>query len=219
MTARRRAALRKAQLASARKRHSRKISPANKRIIKNTAIASGVALAGGAAYGGSKKISKTRRVRAIDKMVAQKYGPGGSGSKGVEQMYGRKIASMQSKEVALRDKGSVDRRRGPMRPYIPGEPIPGNPNQEIFERSQWVAKKNKKTGLSFKSPHTWDEIRRRKRNAKTKGHWTNDEGKPINIIEAMRRTNDYSERMRRAGNTMNASHREMIYRMYRRMSE
>ena len=218
MTARRKAALRKAQLVSARKRRGKKMSTGTKRKLKKAAlITGGTVLAGTAAYGGmvGGKAVRTRKSRHIDKMVVNDWGPGGAKRKAADAAFGREVANLNRNRPATRGSGTVDRRRAPMRPYIPSAPYPENIDRAAFIRAMWVEKISKK-GNRWRSAHTQDEQRRRRRNANP-NHPSNDLAtKNISPWEAWQRTLAYQRAMSAKGIKINLSHIEIIYGEYQK---
>jgi hypothetical protein len=208
-TARRKAALRKAQLISASKRRGKK------RNIKNAAFIGGVgALTGAAVYGGARggKAVKSRKARNIDRMVDKEWSPGGTKSRAADVAFGQEVATM-NRHKGSGGSGTVDRRRAPLRPYVPSAVYPTGLDRQLFIRSMWIIKFNKK-GQPFKRPHSDDEMRRRRRN-QTRNSPLNDlTKKNISPWEALQRTNAYDRSMRAKGIRINLSHRNAVYREY-----
>lgn len=214
-TARRKAALRKAQLASAAKRRGKKISPRARKGIRNAAMIGGLAaLAGTTAYGGAYggKVAKNRKARNIDNMVSKDWADGGAKRRAADVAFGKEVATVNNN---LRGRGTPDRRRGPLRPYVPSAPYPQSVDRQLFTRSMWVERKSKK-GNMYRRPHTDDEMRRRRRNS-VRNSPINDLGKRnISPWEATQRTNAYERRMARKGIIINLSHKSLIYDEYKK---
>lgn len=216
-TTRRKAALRKAQLVSAQRRRGRKLSPKTRKAIRNTSIVAGTAAVfGGTAYA-SKKVGRYRQIKKIDKLVNSRWGVKGS------EINGLKVPDLNrnSNPVAtyINEEIEIKRRRllKVLAPTIPQSPIPNDIDEEIFEKSSYKLRRNKKTGLWFKGPHTSDEIKRRKRNRYSNYSGADNWNRPISYSEAFRRMRTYQDNMRGRGIRINEAHMNNVLNRYRQM--
>ena len=206
MTAKRKAVLRKAQIASARKRKGKGRGKA----VRNAAIAGGVAaLAGTAAYGGYRN-SKGYKARKIDKIVEKRWGVKGSEVSGVRLPDLNKPSNPVMSRAQIRREEAI-RRMGQKPEY---QMIPSEIDEQIFERASYVLRDGR-DGRKFRGPHTGYEIRRAKRN---QWNWKgNDSHKNISTHEAMRRTSDYERRMAAKGLKVSQLHRQRVMDRYSQM--
>lgn len=209
MTARRKAALRKAQIASARKRRGKKPQTKTRKALRNAAlVGAGAAMLGASAYGGykGKRIMNRRKV-ARSQPTGYKFGP--SVVAYVDTMnalHGQRTANLAN---------SGGRRSG-LRPNIPAAPTPNKIDREVFIESS--EKDFQGRYGPWRGAHTAEERRRRKR-LQVDSPWTREDRKK-NIVyrEALRRTNAYREAMARRGVRVNSAHMSMVEKAYQRMT-
>lgn len=207
LTTRRRAALRKAQLASARKRRGRKVSPRAKRIVRNSAIVgAAVAFTGVSAYSG-KKAGRKRQLKKIDKIVESRWGVKGSEINGIRAQTLSKVSSPA--EIV-----SHDGRKKPPPPYVPGEMLPGTIDLKDVDRNRTRRYVRKSDGQPYRDAHTMEQIRRRKRNRWAYGAGY-DGDKTIPENEVYYRINAYEQYMNSKGFKINYAHRAAVLKMYR----
>jgi hypothetical protein len=207
-TTRRRSALRKAQLVSARKRRGRRISSKTKRIVRNSAIVgAAVAFTGVSAYSG-KKAGRKRQQKRIDKIVESRWGVNGSEINGVRVQTLSKI-STPSNEVT-----GHDGRKKPPPPYVPGEMLPGTIDLKDVNKNRTRRYVRQSDGKPYRDAHTMEQIRRRKRNRWAYGTgYSGDKTIPEN--EVYYRINAYERYMNSKGIKINYAHRAAVLRMYR----
>lgn len=204
MTTRRKASLRKAQIASARKRKGR-----GKRVVRNAALAGGTAAVfGGAAYGGYRN-SKGYKAKKIDKMVQKRWGVKGS------EISGLKLPDLNNKSNPVKSKAQIKREEALRRLGKPVEHVmvPNDIDENVFNRSAYVVRVGRNG--PFRGAHTAEEIRRAKRNVYA--NRTNDRDKPISYNEARRRTKAYEATMRAKGVKLSDLHLTRVMNRYSQM--
>ncbi len=202
MTARRKAALRKAQLVSARKRRGKKPQTRGRKIARNAALVGVSAAAlGVSAYGGYKGKRVMNR-RKVDRS-----------SRG-RTTFGPAVAAYVDTMNALAGQRATARRGG-MRPNIPSAPQPTRIDKDVFNAASqrdFVGKYG-----PFRNSWTAEERRRRRRLGVDTPYTRRDRQKPISYAEAWRRAIDYRDRMQRRGVKVNSSHMAMVTEQYQRM--
>lgn len=201
MTARRKAALRKAQLVSARKRRGRKPQTKARKAAKNAAIVGASAAVLGATAYGSYKGKRVMNRRKVDR------------SQPTRTVFGPSAAAYVDTMNVLAGQRAAARRG--IRPNIPSSPQPTRIDREVFNES------SQKTFVSkygpFRNSWTASERRRRRRLGVHTPFTSRDRQKPISYAEAWRRATAYRETMQRRGVKVNSSHMAMVSQAYQRM--
>lgn len=205
MTTRRKASLRKAQLASARKRKGR-----GKKVVRNAALAGGTAaIFGGAAYGGYRN-SKGYKAKKIDKIVEKRWGVKGTEVNGLRLPDLNKPGNPVFSEAQIKQQEALRRLSKPVEHIM----VPNDIDEKVFNESAYVWRQGREG--RFKGPHTGEEIRRAKRNRyanKTNDKYT----KTINYREARRRTKTYEATMRAKGIKLSDLHLTRVMDRYSQM--